>query len=215
MRTEVFALALLATVAIRTLNSFAALALVCILAELALNGLTATIRISGMSRKTQALEASCSVQAGCIETTRFVGTLIHILASDVGISTKALWAKAGDLVAHRSTFCIRSTTIWLAHVLALCSTALIGISKGSGVTGTSALTQSILAVGVLSTSWGALGLLNGRHADQVGITHKIRFADALSIIYIAGGTDATDHAFAALLASSIDADLSIATRPGG
>lgn len=64
--TEVLALSLLATVAFRTLHSFVALALVRILAELALDGLTTTVGISGVSRKTQALESSRSIQTGSI-----------------------------------------------------------------------------------------------------------------------------------------------------
>lgn len=213
--TEVLALSLLATVAFRTLHSFVALALVRILAELALDGLTTTVGISGVSRKTQALESSGSIQTGSIQTTWFVGTLIHILAANVGITTEALWAKTGYVVAHSTAFGIGSTAIRLTDVLALCSTAFIGITEGSRVTGASALTQSVLAVSVLSTSWRALGLLDGWHTDQVGITHKVRLADALSIVSIAGGSDATDHTLAALLASSIDANLPLATRPGG
>lgn len=119
------------------------------------------------------------------------------------------------MVAHSTAFGIGSTAIRLTDVLALCSTAFIGITEGSRVTGASALTQSVLAVSVLSTSWRALGLLDGWHTDQVGITHKVRLADALSIVSIAGGSDATDHTLAALLASSIDANLPLATRSGG
>jgi len=212
---EVLALALLATVAIGTLHSLIALALVGILAELTLNGLTATVGISSMSRETQALECARSIQAGCIETTRLVGTLVHILAANVGITTEALRAKTGDVVAHSTALGIGSTTIRLADVLALRSTALVGIAKGSGIAGAPALTQAVLAVSVLSTSWRALGLLDGRHTDQIGITHKVRFADALSVVPIAGGSNTADHSLAPLLAPSIDADLSLATRSGG
>jgi len=156
-----------------------------------------------------------NVNAGCVETTRFVGTLVYILAANVGITTEALRAKTGDMVAHSTALGIGSTTIRLADVLALRSTALVGIAKGSGIAGAPALTQAVLAVSVLSASWRALGLLDGRHTDQIGITHKVRFADTLPAVPIAGGSNTADHSLTPLLTPAIDADLSLSTRSGG
>lgn len=124
-------------------------------------------------------------------------------------------ADACDLITRRTALCIGSTTVWLAHVLVLCPTALIGIAIGAGITGTTALTKSVLTVCILTTLWGTCRLLNGWHAQQIGITHEVGFANTLSVVLVASGSNATDNALTAFLAASIDADLSLLTRTRG
>lgn len=114
-----------------------------------------------------------------------------------------------DLITRRTALRIGSTTVGLAHVLVLCSTSLIGIAIGARITGATALTKSILAVGILAAMGRTRGLLDGWHTEQIGITHEIGFTNTFSIVLVTGGSNATDDTLAAFLAASIDADLSL------
>lgn len=148
---EILAGTRLTAITIGTLDPLTALTLVGILAEPALDGLATAVGITGMANQAEALKAAGRVQADRIQSTRFLGTLIHILATHIGITSESLRADTSDLITRRPTLRIGSTTVRLAHVLVLCSTSLIGIAIGAGITGATALTQSIFTVGILAT----------------------------------------------------------------
>lgn len=150
-RAEVLAVTGLTTVSVGTLDTFTALTLRGILAELALDGLATAVGIASMTHKAKALKAAGRVQADSIQSTRFLGTFIDILATHIGITTESLRADTSDLITRRTALCIGSTTVWLANVLVLCPASLVGIAIGAGITGTTALTKSILTVGILTT----------------------------------------------------------------
>lgn len=168
-----------------------------------------------MSRQTEALEAAGCIKTGGIQTTRLIGALIHILAADIRVSAKSLRTNAGNLISRCTTLGIRSTAIWLAHILVLGTATLVGITKGTGVTSTTALSQSVLTMSILSTEGRAFGLLDGRHAKKIGVTNKVWLADAFAVVLVAGGTDTTDDTLTAFFAASIDADLSLVAGSGG
>lgn len=151
LRAEILASTRLTTIAIGTLDPLTALTLVGILAEPALDGLATAVGITGMANQAEALKAAGRVQADRIQSTRLLGTLIHILATHIGITSESLRADTSDLITCRPTLRIGSTTVRLAHILVLCSTSLIGIAIGAGITGATALTQSIFTVGILAT----------------------------------------------------------------
>lgn len=209
LRAEILAGTRLTAIAIGTLDPLTALTLVGILAEPALDGLATAVGITRMANQAEALKAAGRVQADRIQSTRLLGTLIHILATHIGITSESLRADASDLITCRTTLRIGSTTVRLAHILVLCSTSLIGIAIGAGITGATALTQSIFTVGILATVGRTLGLLNGWHTEQIGITHEIWFTNTFSIVLVTGGSNATDNTLTAFLAASIDADLSL------
>lgn len=209
LRAQILADTRLTTVAIGTLDSITALTPAGILAEPALDGLATAVGVTRMANQAETLKAAGRVQADRIQSTRFLRTFIHILATHIGITIESLRANTCDLITRRTTLRIRATTVRLANVLVLRTTSLIGITIGAGITGAKALAKSILAVGILAAMGRTLGLLDGWHTEQIGIANKVGLADTFSIILIAGGSDAADDAVAALLAAAIDADLTL------